>query len=66
MMAAKRSTFAEIEALRDDWERTFGEPMPWGFEITEPQVPMMRRCIRERSRKPLERYIASLPPGVVF
>lgn len=65
-MMARYPTFDEIEALREDWERTFGEPMPWGSEINEPQVPMMRRCIRERSQEPLRRYVESLPPGVVY
>ena len=37
--------------------------MPFGFEVTPDQVPVMRECLRARSRKPLEDYVASLDPG---
>ena len=62
----KRHTWNDLEALRDDWERVFWESMAMGFEIDPAQVPMMRRCIRERSREPLRRYVASIPPDVVY
>ena len=50
----------DLDALREQWEAVFGERMPWGFEIKEAQVPMLRRCIRLRSQEPLKRYVASL------
>ena len=61
-----RNSEAGLEALRRDWERTFGESMPFGFEIGPEQFPMMRECIRRRSKAPLEAYIASIPAGVVY
>ena len=65
-MTTPTYTTEDVDALRCEWERTFGEPMSWGFEINEPQIPMLRRCIRQRSKKPLERYIASLPRERVY
>ena len=63
---AKHYTFEEIEAVRADWERVFGEPITWGFEITEPQIPIMHECIRLRSKAPLAAYIASIPEQVCY
>ena len=37
-----RNSEAGLEALRRDWERTFGESMPFGFEIGPEQFPMIR------------------------
>ena len=53
-------------ALSLRWEATFGEPLAMGFEITPTQVPMLRRCLRERSRKPLEDYIAFLGDDIDY
>ena len=49
----------DLEALRDDWWRVFGESMAMGFVITPEQVPMMKECIEKESQKPLQDYIDS-------
>ncbi len=56
----------DLEDLRDDWFRLFGESMPMGFEITPEHVPMMKECIKKKSQKPLEEYIDSLPENTTF
>ena len=53
-------TWADLEALSPEWEAVFGESIPMGFEIQPEQVPMMRQCIREKSREPLRNYIESI------
>ena len=63
---AERHTWNDLEALREPWAEVFGEPMGFGFEIGPEQFPMMRECIRTRSKAPLEAYIASIPAGVVY
>ena len=65
-MMAERHTWEDLEALREPWEATFGGTMPFGFEIGPEQVPMMRECIRTRSREPLKAYIASISAGVDY
>ena len=57
---AKRFSMDDLEALAPEWERVFGGPMPMGFEIGPEQVPIMRQCIRDGSRAPLQAYIAGL------
>ena len=51
----------ELLSLREPWEEVFGEPMPMGFEITGDQVHIIRQCIDQKSQKPLEDYVNSLP-----
>ena len=65
-MMAERHTWEELEALREPWEATFGEPMGFGFEIGPEQVPMMCECIRTRNKAPLKAYVAAIPAGVVY
>ena len=56
----------DLEALRDEWWRVFGESMGMGFEITPEQVPMMKECIEKESQKPLEEYIDSIPADITY
>ena len=65
-MADLAYTWEDLEALEDDWLALFGDPMPKGFEITPSQVPLMRRCLVERSTVPLNRYVESLDPLVSY
>ena len=53
-------SYEDLEVLRPHWEEVFDEPMPMGFEIQPPQVPMLRKCLRDKSRAPLEAYIDGL------
>ena len=55
------SNYADIEALRDQWDELFGEPVPMGWQIGPAQVPILRECIKKKSQKPLEDYIDSIP-----
>ena len=52
-------TMDDLLALQPDWLETFGEDLAYGFEIMPPQVPMLRQCLREKSRAPSE---PSSPP----
>lgn len=56
----------DFEDMRDRWEAIFDESMPWGFEIGEEQVPMLRQCIAERSKAPLQAYIDSIPKNRLY
>ena len=56
----------DLEDLRDDWFRVFGESMGMGFEISPEQFPMMKKCIETKSKKLLEEYIDSLPEHIVY
>ena len=59
-------TWADLIALEAEWLALFGDPMPKGFVITPSQVPLMRRCLAERSKVPLKRYVESLDPLVSY
>ena len=61
-----RDNPSKLDELRSDWTALFNEPMPWGFEVGEEQIPMLRQCIAERSKAPLEVYIQSLPSGRIY
>ena len=50
----------DLEALRPGWLETFGEDLPFGFEIQLAQVPMLRQCLREKSQAPLDAFIRTL------
>ena len=56
-MADTTYTWEDLEALEPQWEALFGEGLPKGFEITPSQVPLIRRCLAERSTVPLDRYV---------
>lgn len=50
----------------DRWVEVFGETPPFGFEVTEGQIPILLLCIEKRSEEPLDNYIDSLPDDIVF
>ncbi len=60
------NTWSDLEKLAPDWYRTFGESMPMGFEVTPDQIDIIRDCIRQKSQKPLDDYVESLPKDVLF
>ena len=53
-------TWEDLEAVRQQWQETFGEQMPFGFEIGYDDIPLLRRCIAEKSMKPLDDHIEDL------
>ena len=53
-------TLDDLEALQPGWLETFGEDLPFGFEIQPAQVPMLRQCLSEKSRAPLRAFINTL------
>ena len=59
-------TWDDLEALVPDWERVFGRALLIGFVIGPSQIPIIRECIEKRSQGPLDRYIESLPPDLMF
>ena len=53
--------------LQEEWQRVFGEGMPWGFEIGEQDIPLLQRCVKNRSRVELERLVRErLKDGRVY
>ena len=58
-----RKEFEKVEALREKWEEVFGDNMPWGFAIGMRQIPMLRKCVEDRSKDPMIAYSHSLPSG---
>ena len=65
-MADTAYSWEDLEALEPQWLALFGGPLPKGFEVTPSQVPLIRRCIAERSTVPLERYVESLGTHVTY
>ena len=61
-MARKTKThdWKDLDALREPWRKTFGEGMGYGFEIGPAQVPIMKKCLRLKSQKPLNDYLKEL------
>ena len=51
---------------KPEWERIFGERMPRSFEVSPAQVPILRRCIEQRSKQPLNDYVLSIPDDIVY
>ena len=43
----------EMRALSLRWQEVFGTGMPYGFEVTDEDAPIIRQCIEERSERPL-------------
>ena len=63
---AKTYTMVDLVRLAPRWEKVFGDTMPMGFEVGPEQVPIIERCIREKSREPLAEYVATLPAGTLY
>lgn len=59
-------TMEDIERLRPRWRETFSEEMPFGFDVTLDDVPMLLECLHTKSRDPLERHLATLDPEVHY
>lgn len=67
MSCEETYTWDDLFDLAEPWEETFGEALTYGFEIGPSQVPLLKRCIEERFRGPLERYVADkLKDGRVY
>ena len=63
---AKTYTIEDMVRLAPKWDEVFGEPMSIGFDVQPEQVPILERCIAEKSRAPLDAYIATLDPGTSY
>ncbi|MCY4607493.1 MAG: hypothetical protein OXD40_02695 [bacterium] len=59
-------TMTDLIALMPAWEKTFGEDMPFGFEVRPAQVPIIKECIAKRSQEPLNAFIRGLGTDVTF
>lgn len=59
-------TTQEVLELMEAWEATFGEQMPWGFEVGESEIPILRQCIEQNSQLPIEDFVRSLPPDRTY
>ena len=53
-------TMDDLLALQPRWLETFGDDLAYGLEIMPPQVPMLRQCLREKSKAPLRAFIKTL------
>ena len=59
--AMTSDTTQEVLDLMAEWQAIFGEPMPWGFEVGENEIPILRQCIKQKSQQPIEDFVRSLP-----
>ena len=59
----RRRLMRVLDDLQDEWKRVFGDELARGFVIGIPQIPLIERCLRERSQTPLNEYIQGLDPN---
>lgn len=59
-------TWDDLADLCGPWREVFGEDMPFGFEVNPCIYEIIAECIRTKSQKPLDDYIESLPPDILF
>ena len=59
----RRRLMRVLDDLQDEWRRVFGEELARGFVIGIAQVPLIERCLRERSQTSLNEYIQGLDPN---
>ena len=59
--------FPTFMELSEEWEKVFGEPLHEDPMISSDQFPMLRECLRLKSKQPWKDYIASeLATGKIF
>jgi len=59
-------TWDDLDELRGPWRETFNEEMAYGFDVHPGIYVIVAECIRTKSQKPLDDYIASIPDDVMF
>ena len=59
-------TWDDLDELRGPWRETFGEDMPYGFEVNPCSCEIMAECLRTKIQRPLDAYIEALPPDISF
>ena len=60
-------TTDDLIDLLPEWYEAFPErEIKIGFDITPEQVPLLKKCIRTGSLKPLDDYLASIPDDLVY
>ena len=61
------STAQDWVELSEQWSETFGEELVRGSDIGDEQIPLLGKCIAQKSQKPLEDYIErELAKGRVY
>ena len=59
--------FLEFMELSDEWEKVFGEQLHEDPMISSDQFPMLRECLRLKSKEPWNDYIkAELAKGRIY
>lgn len=62
--------FQEMDEIWKQWEETFGDRPPFGIigcEIGPAQFPLLRKCLKQKSKKPWDRYAESkLKKGLIY
>ena len=59
--------FLEYMELSEEWEKVFGEPLKEGPMITSDVFPILRECLAQKSKAPMEVYVkAELDSGKIF
>lgn len=43
-----------LDEVQAQWPALFGEPMPFGFDVTEGDLDILEQCVRERSKRALD------------
>ncbi len=63
----KGNDFLVFMELSDEWEEIFGEPLHEDPMISSDQFPMLRECLRLKSKKPWSDYIKeALASGRIY
>ena len=61
------ATAQEWVELSEQWSAVFGEDLPEGFVMEEAPDSLLRKCIDQRSQKPLDDWIKrKLADGRVY
>ena len=57
----------QLLRLAKRWRDQFGEDLALGFCVRTAQIPLIEKCLKENSQKPLNDYIdAAVRSGIVF
>ena len=46
-----------LDEVQAQWRTLFGEEMPFGFDVTEGDLDVLEQCVRERSKRALNKLL---------
>ena len=56
-MATLLEQHEELGKIQQKWPRLFNEELKIGFEIDVSQLPILRECVKNKTTKPLKKYL---------